>query len=125
MLVTDPEGKSAPKASQIIVPLDTPGFEFVRNVSIMGHPGGGWESHAEVKFNDCRVPLSNVLGEDGAGFSIAQKRLGPEEFIRMRWLGICERAFDLMCERALTRTIAPEKPWRQTNHTKLDCRMQS
>ena len=109
MLVTDPEGENPhQRASQIIVPLDTPGFEFVRNVSIMGHPGGGWESHAEVKFNDCRVPLSNVLGEDGAGFSIAQKRLGPGRIHHcMRWLGICERAFDLMCERALTRTIAP------------------
>lgn len=109
MLVTDPEGENPhQRASQIIVPLDTPGFEFVRNVSIMGHPGGGWESHAEIKFKDCRVPLSNVLGEDGAGFAIAQKRLGPGRIHHcMRWLGICERAFDLMCKRALTRVIAP------------------
>ena len=109
MLVTDPEGDNQhERASQIIVPLDTPGFEFIRNVSIMGHPGGGWESHAEIKFNNCRVPLSNVLGEDGAGFAIAQKRLGPGRIHHcMRWMGICERAFDMMCERAIGREIAP------------------
>jgi len=108
MLVTDPEGDNQhERASQIIVPLDTPGFEFIRNVSIMGHPGGGWESHAEIKFNNCRVPLSNVLGEDGAGFAIAQKRLGPGRIHHcMRWMGICERAFDMMCERAISREIA-------------------
>ncbi|MGB1971617.1 MAG: acyl-CoA dehydrogenase family protein [Flavobacteriaceae bacterium] len=109
MLVTDPEGDNRhSRASQIIVPLDTPGFEFVRNVSIMGHPGGGWESHAEIKFNNCRVPLTNVLGEDGAGFAIAQMRLGPGRIHHcMRWMGICERSFDLMCQRAIGREIAP------------------
>ncbi|MGB2171361.1 MAG: acyl-CoA dehydrogenase family protein [Flavobacteriaceae bacterium] len=109
MLVTDPEGDNRhSRASQIIVPLDTPGFEFVRNVSIMGHPGGGWESHAEIKFNNCRVPLTNVLGEDGAGFAIAQMRLGPGRIHHcMRWMGICERSFDLMCQRAIAREIAP------------------
>ncbi|MDA9985026.1 acyl-CoA dehydrogenase family protein, partial [Flavobacteriaceae bacterium] len=109
MLVTDPDGDNRhERASQIIVPLDTPGFEFIRNVSIMGHPGGGWESHAEIKFNNCRVPLTNVLGEDGAGFAIAQKRLGPGRIHHcMRWMGICERSFDMMCERAISREIAP------------------
>ena len=109
MLVTNPEGDNQhERASQIIVPLNTPGFEFIRNVSIMGHPGGGWESHAEIKFNNCRVPLTNVLGEDGAGFAIAQKRLGPGRIHHcMRWMGICERSFDMMCERAIERIIAP------------------
>ena len=108
MLVTDPEGDNPhERASQIIVPLDTEGFEFVRNVPIMGHTGGGWESHAEVKFNDCKVPLTNVLGKDGAGFAIAQARLGPGRIHHcMRWIGICERSLDLMCKRAVSREIA-------------------
>ena len=105
MLVTDPDGDNRhERASQIIVPLDTPGFEFIRNVSIMGHPGGGWESHAEIKFNNCRVPLTNVLGEDGAGFAIAQKRLGPGRIHHcMRSIGLAEAALKLMCERSLER----------------------
>ena len=108
MLVSDPDA-SAPhkKASQIIVPTSSEGLEFVRNISIMGHPGGGWESHAEIKFHDVKVPLSNVLGSDGEGFTIAQKRLGPGRIHHcMRWIGMCERAFDLMCERAVSREIS-------------------
>ena len=76
----------------------------------MGHPGGGWESHSEIKFHDVEVPLSNVLGVDGDGFSIAQKRLGPGRIHHcMRWIGICERSFDLMCKRALSRELAHGK----------------
>lgn len=64
MLVSDPENVIPhKKASQVIVPTSSKGLEFVRNVSIMGHPGGGWESHAEIKFHDVKVPLTNVLGE--------------------------------------------------------------
>jgi alkylation response protein AidB-like acyl-CoA dehydrogenase len=108
MLVSNPDSESPyEKASQVIVPIDTPGVEFVRNVSIMGHAGGGWESHAEIKFNNVEVPQSNVLGGDGKGFSIAQKRLGPGRIHHcMRWVGICERAFDMMCKRAVSREIA-------------------
>lgn len=108
MLVTDPEGKNPhKKASQVIVPTSTEGVEFVRNVSIMGHSGSGWESHAEIKFHEVKVPLSNVLGGDGEGFTIAQKRLGPGRIHHcMRWIGMCERAFDLMCQRAVSREIA-------------------
>lgn len=111
MAVTDPDGDNAYKrASQIIVPLDTPGYQFVRNISVMGEAGGGWMSHAEVRFENCRVPISNVLGEEGAGFAIAQERLGPGRIHHcMRWIGICERAFAMMCERALTREIGHGK----------------
>tara|TARA_B110000091_G_scaffold208837_1_gene249089 strand:+ start:734 stop:1915 length:1182 start_codon:yes stop_codon:yes gene_type:complete len=108
MLITDPENENIHKrASQVIVPLETDGVEFVRNIQIMGHAGGGWESHAEIKFNNVIVPQSNVLGGDGDGFSIAQKRLGPGRIHHcMRWMGICERSFDLMCKRAVSRELA-------------------
>ena len=108
MLVTDPEGNDPyKKASQIIVPTKAEGVKFIRNVSIMGHPGGGWESHAEIKFDNVKVPSSNVLGKEGEGFAIAQKRLGPGRIHHcMRWIGMCERAFDLMCKRAVSREIS-------------------
>ena len=108
MLVTDPEGNDPhKKASQIIVPTKAKGVKFIRNISIMGHPGGGWESHAEIKFDNVKAPASNVLGEEGEGFAIAQKRLGPGRIHHcMRWIGMCERAFDLMCKRAVSREIS-------------------
>ena len=111
MLVSKPNSDNPhKKASQIIVPTKTEGVEFIRNIQIMGHPGGGWESHSEIKFHDVEVPLSNVLGVDGDGFSIAQKRLGPGRIHHcMRWIGICERSFDLMCKRALSRELAHGK----------------
>ena len=111
MLVSNPKSDNPhKKASQIIVPIKTKGVEFIRNVQIMGHSGGGWESHSEIKFNDVKVPLSNVLGRDGEGFSIAQKRLGPGRIHHcMRWIGICERSFDLMCKRALSRELSHGK----------------
>ncbi|MFL2638496.1 MAG: acyl-CoA dehydrogenase family protein [Flavobacteriaceae bacterium] len=108
MLISDPNnGNPYKKASQIIVPTDSEGVKFIRNISVMGHPGGGWESHAEIKFENVKVPLSNVLGGDGEGFSIAQKRLGPGRIHHcMRWIGMCERSFDLMCKRAASRELA-------------------
>ncbi len=112
MAVTDESSENPyAKASQIIVPLDTPGYEFVRNISVMGEPGEGQVSHAEIRFNDCRVPASNILGGPGMGFMIAQQRLGPGRIHHcMRWIGICERAFDLMCKYAVSRELAPGKP---------------
>jgi acyl-CoA dehydrogenase len=110
MAVTDPDAAPHARASQIIVPTNTPGFRIVRNVSVMGHPGGGYFSHAEVRYEDCRVPRSNLLGEEGRGFALAQQRLGPGRIHHcMRWIGICERAFDLMCTRAATRELSPGK----------------
>lgn len=108
MAVTDPDASQAhQRASQIIVPLPSSGYTLVRNISVMGDAGGGWASHAEVRFDSVRVPVGNLLGAQGAGFALAQERLGPGRIHHcMRWIGICERAFDLMCRRAATRELA-------------------
>src|SRR5205823_8888769 len=98
-------------ASQIIVPTRTPGFKLVRNISVMGHAGDDYPSHSEILYENCRVPRKNLLGEEGKGFVIAQQRLGPGRIHHcMRWIGICERAFDLMCSFAAKRQLAPGKP---------------
>ena len=106
MAVTEPDAPPHQRASMIIVPTDTPGFNLVRNVSVMGHAGSGHASHGEVIYQNCRVPQTNLLGAEGSGFTIAQERLGPGRIHHcMRWLGIASRSFDLMCERAVSRTI--------------------
>jgi len=112
MAVTDPQQPSVyARASQILVPTDTPGFELVRNIPVMGEAGSGWASHGEIAYRNVRVPASNLLGERGAGFAIAQARLGPGRIHHcMRWIGICQRAFDLMCDRAARRELSPGKP---------------
>jgi acyl-CoA dehydrogenase len=112
MAVTNPEADSRHmKASMLIVPTDTPGFKLVRNTSVMGERGSDYASHGEIQFNNCRVPHSHRLGPEGSGFVIAQERLGPGRIHHCaRWLGICGRAFDLMCEWANSRQIAPDKP---------------
>ena len=109
MAVTNPDAESRhQRASQIIVPLDTPGFHIERNISVMGEAHGGWNSHAEVWYKEVRVPVENLIGEEGKGFSLAQMRLGPGRIHHcMRWIGICERAFDIMCSRAAKREVAP------------------
>jgi len=109
MAVTDPDAPPYARMSMIIVPTDTPGFNLVRNVSVMGHVGSGHASHAEVIYQSCRVPRENLLGPEGSGFLIAQERLGPGRIHHcMRWLGIAGRAFDMMCERANARVITPD-----------------
>src|SRR5687767_10877827 len=111
MAVTNPDAPPHARASMIIVPTDTPGFERVRNIKIMGDAGEGWASHSEIWYRNVRVPVDNRLGPEGGGFMIAQERLGPGRIHHcMRWLGTCERAFGLMCERAAKRLIAPGKP---------------
>ncbi|MCA0374809.1 MAG: acyl-CoA dehydrogenase family protein [Gemmatimonadetes bacterium] len=109
MAVTDPDAASPyARASMLLVPLPTPGFSIVRNISVMGEAGGGWASHAEVRLEGVRVPAENLLGPAGRGFALAQERLGPGRIHHcMRWIGICERAFDLMCRRAATRALGP------------------
>lgn len=111
MAVTNPDAPKHMRASQIIVPLNTPGFTIVENISCMGHRGADWDSHSEVRYENVRVPQSNRLGEEGSGFLIAQERLGPGRIHHcMRWVGISERAFELMCQQALTREVAPDRP---------------
>lgn len=109
MAVTNPAAeKPHDRASQIIVPAGTPGFTLVRNIPVMGHEGGDWATHGEIRFENCRVPQLNLLGPEGKGFAIAQERLGPGRVHHcMRWIGIAERAFDLMCRRAVDRELAP------------------
>ncbi|MGE5840880.1 MAG: acyl-CoA dehydrogenase family protein [Deltaproteobacteria bacterium] len=109
MAVTNPDAEPYLRASMIIAPTKTPGFNRVRNIPVMGHAGDDYASHGEILFQSCRVPQKNLLGPEGFGFVIAQERLGPGRIHHcMRWLGICKRAFDLMCSRASKRIIAPD-----------------
>ncbi|CAN5592012.1 acyl-CoA dehydrogenase family protein [soil metagenome] len=111
MAVTNPEAASHLRASQILVPMSTPGVKLVRNISVMGHAGDGYSSHSELRFENVRVPVTNRIGDEGHGFLLAQERLGPGRIHHaMRWMGICERAFHMMCERAAKRELAPGKP---------------
>ncbi len=111
MAVTDPTADPHLRASLLVVPTDAPGFELVRNIPVMGEAGEGYASHAEVASRGCRVPEANRIGAEGQGFALAQERLGPGRIQHcMRWIGICGRAFDLLCGRAASREIAPGKP---------------
>src|ERR671936_2904705 len=99
MVVTDPDAHPYARASMILVPTDNPGFDLVRPVPVMGHSGG--PGHCEIRYRDCRVPAANLLGPPGAGFVIAQDRLGPGRIHHcMRAIGTAERAIEMMCRRA-------------------------
>jgi acyl-CoA dehydrogenase len=103
MVVTDPDAAPHQRASMILVPLDAPGFNLIRPISVMGHDGG--PGHCEIRYEDCRVPAANLLGGRGMGFKVAQDRLGPGRIHHcMRAIGAAERALELMCKRANTRT---------------------
>ncbi len=103
MAVTDPDAESHRRMSQILVPTDTPGFNIIRPVPVMGETDG---AHCEIIYDNVRVPVTNTLGEVGDGFRIAQKRLGPGRIHHcMRWLGQMQRAFEIMCNYALTRQV--------------------
>ena len=105
---TNPEQRPHKHASIIIVPAGTPGMDVVRDVGTMAHPDpvfGRPGGHAEVVFTDCRVPADHLIGNPGDGFVLAQKRLGGGRIHHsMRWLGQAQRSFDIMCERAVSRT---------------------
>lgn len=111
MAQTDPEDTDKHRrASLFLVPTDTPGWRLVRNLPVMGLPGQDWPSHAEIALEECRVPASAMLAGLGQGFSLAQQRLGPGRIHHtMRWIGIAERAFELSCQRANFRELAPGK----------------
>jgi alkylation response protein AidB-like acyl-CoA dehydrogenase len=104
---TNPESRPHKHASILIVPAGTPGMDVVRDVGTMSHPKpefGRPGGHAEVVFTDCRVPADHLIGNPGDGFVLAQKRLGGGRIHHsMRWLGQAQRAFDIMCERAVSR----------------------
>ncbi len=103
MCVTKPEEPPHRRMSQIVVPTDSPGFNIIRPVPVMGETDG---SHCEIIYDNCRVPVTNLLGEDGGGFRIAQRRLGPGRIHHcMRWLGQMQRAFELMVEYSLKREV--------------------
>ena len=102
MVVSDPDAAPYARASMIIVPVDNPGFNLVRPVSVMGHDKG--PGHCEIRYTDCRVPADNLLGPRQAGFVIAQDRLGPGRIHHcMRAIGTCERAIELMSRYATQR----------------------
>ena len=107
MAVTDPDARPHQRASMFIVPTDTPGVNILRDIPTMEHPEdvyGQLGGHAEVLYEDVRVGPDALLGAEGAGFLIAQQRLGPGRIHHcMRWLGVARRAFDAMCERATYR----------------------
>ena len=111
MAISNPNEKNKYlTASQIIVPTDSKGFKLIRKIPVMGEVGEGYFSHSEINYNDVLVPKENLLGKEGSGFKIAQSRLGPGRIHHcMRWIGICERSFDMMCKRAASRELSPGK----------------
>jgi len=99
-----PEAERHARHSMVIVPMDAPGLEIVRNLPIMQHRAP--EGHCELSFSNVRVPASNLLGEEGSGFALAQARLGPGRVHHcMRSIGQCELALELMCARAVDREV--------------------
>ncbi len=99
MVVTDPDAHPYGRASMICVPTDNPGFNLVRPINVMGHDRG--PGHCEIRYEGCRVPKGNLLGERGGGFAVAQDRLGPGRIHHcMRAIGTAERALEMMCRRA-------------------------
>ena len=100
MGVSDPEGDAHRRHSMLLVPKDTPGVNIVRSTPVLGYDHAAFGGHAEIVFEDARVPAENLLGDEGSGFAMAQARLGPGRIHHcMRLLGQGERALELMCRR--------------------------
>ncbi len=109
MCVTNPDVHPYAGCSMIIVPADTPGVEMLRDISTMEDPEPHFRKyggHTEIIYRDVRVPAANLIGREGDGFRLAQMRLGPGRIHHcMRWLGQSRRAFDMLCERAVSRRV--------------------
>lgn len=102
MGVTDPDAPRHRKHSMVVVPMDTPGLVVERNLSLFGYAGRG--GNGEISLTGVEIPVSNLLGEQGGGFAIAQERLGPGRIhLCMRMIGMAERALEMMCQRAHAR----------------------
>jgi acyl-CoA dehydrogenase len=105
MGVTDPEAEPYRRQSMILVPKDAPGVQIRRSMTVFGYTDGYHGGHADIVFDDVRVPVANLLGEEGDGFRIAQERLGPGRIHHaMRTIGMAERALEMMIERTAQRT---------------------
>ena len=114
MAMTNPENPDPHlRFSMIVVPTDTPGFCIERGVPVMGDDDN---HHAEIRYESCRVPITHRLGPEGMGFVISQERLGPGRIHHcMRWIGVAERAFELMCRYATQREMFGSSLARKAN----------
>ena len=123
MGVTDPDAERHRRQSMILVPKDAPGVHVVRSTSLFGYDDGPHGGHAEIVYDDVRVPAANLLGEEGEGFRLAQERLGPGRIHHaMRAIGMAERALEMLCRRTASRLDVRPPDHRPRRRPALDLR---